>query len=103
MFVLSLFLPQGHAVGEGVTDLVRCNDENGLGIPWGIDTLPLPVLYWGQFANERKRPIMAEILDIVDEQGRPTDQDILAGTAMPIENFVKAIQKACENADKPVN
>ena len=46
---------------------------------------------------------MAEILDIVDEQGRPTNQDILAGTAMPIENFVKAIQKACENADKPVN
>lgn len=39
----------------------------------------------------------------LDEQGRPTDQDILAGTAMPIENFVKAIQKACENADKPVN
>ena len=38
-----------------------------------------------------------------DEQGRPTNQDILAGTAMPIENFVKAIQKACENADKPVN
>ena len=76
MFVLSLFLPQGHAVGEGVADLVRCNDESGLGIPWGIDTLPLPVLYWGQFAKERKRPIMAEILDIVDEQGRPTGQTV---------------------------
>ena len=42
-------------------------------------------------------------IHVHDEQGRPTDQDILAGTAMPIENFVKAIQKACENADKPVN
>ena len=39
----------------------------------------------------------------LDEQGRPTNQDILAGTAMPIENFVEAIQKACENANKPVN
>ena len=47
-----------------------------LGIHWGIDTLPLPVLYWGKFAKERKRPILAEILDIVDEQGRPTGQTV---------------------------
>ena len=39
----------------------------------------------------------------LDEEGRPTDADVLTGTAMSVRNFVKAVTKACENASVSVN
>lgn len=39
----------------------------------------------------------------LDEEGRPTDADLLTGTAMSVRNFVKAVTKACENANVSVN